>query len=389
MNTILQWLLLAVAVGTGWALGRWRLRQQTPSAPIDDEGRLRERLQFLFTNYSDEAIESFLDSLEVNRETVNLHLSIGAHFRDKGEVARATLIHQNLLARPELPSRYSAQVTYELALDYLAAGLLDRAEALLHELLGTRAYGAKAAEQLVLIYQRERDWEKAVEVARTLVEVNDTRDVRKQLAHLLCEQASDPNAPSMTLDPRELLERALGYDSGCVRASLLLSDLARERGNWREAQQLLLRVFEQNPAFGPEAVRRQVRLARDFGIERKLRRRLYRIYKDHPSTTLLLCLVEEEERFNSRDQALYLLHGELQQRPSLRALLHLLEMEEGTEPRRGTTPYLVHQVGQRLLENKPAYQCTRCGFGGQQLHWLCPSCKNWETVEPFQGVEGE
>lgn len=389
MNTVLHWLLLAVAVGIGWALGRWRLRQQTSSAPIDDEDRLRERLQFLFTNYSDEAIESFLESLEVNRETVNLHLSIGAHFRDKGEVERATLIHQNLLARPELPGRHSSQVTYELAVDYLAAGLLDRAEALLQELLGTRAYGARAAEQLVLIYQRERDWEKAVEVARTLIEISDTRDGRKQLAHLLCEQASDPNAASLTRDPKALLEQALAYDSGCVRACLLLSDLARERSSLREAQQLLLRVFEQNPAFGPEAVRRLVQLARDFGIERKLRRRLYRIYREHPSSTLLLCLVEAEERFNSRDRALHLLHDELQQRPSLRALLHLLEMEEGTEPRRGTTPYLVHQVGQRLLENKPTYQCIRCGFGGQQLHWLCPSCKNWETVEPFQGVEGE
>ncbi|WP_077530834.1 lipopolysaccharide assembly protein LapB [Vreelandella utahensis] len=389
MNTILQWLLLAVAVGIGWALGRWRLRRQASPAPIDDEDRLRERLQFLFTNYSDEAIESFLDSLEVNRETVNLHLSIGAHFRDRGEVERATLIHQNLLARPELPGRYSSQVTYELALDYLAAGLLDRAEALLHELLGTRSYGARAAEQLVLIYQRERDWEKAVEVARTLVGISDTREIRKQLAHLLCEQASDQGAVSRVPDPRELLEQALAHDSGCVRASLLLADLARERGNWREAQQLLFKVFDQNPAFGPEAVRRLVSLAREFGVERKLRRRLHRIYRDHPSTTLLLCLAEEEERFNSRDHALYLLHGELQQRPSLRALMHLLEMEEGQEPRKGTTPNLVRQVGQRLLENRPAYQCIRCGFGGQQLHWLCPSCKNWETVEPYQGVEGE
>lgn len=389
MNTILQWLLLAVAVGIGWALGRWRLYRQASPAPIDDEDRLRERLQFLFTNYSDEAIESFLDSLEVNRETVNLHLSIGAHFRDKGEVERATLIHQNLLARPELPSRYSPQVTFELALDYLAAGLLDRAEALLQELLGTRSYGSRAAEQLVLIYQRERDWQKAVEVARTLVGINDTPEIRKQLAHLLCEQASGQGAVSMTPDPRELLQQALFHDPSCVRASLLLADLARERGSWREAQQLLVKVFDQNAAFGPEAVRRLVRLAHEFSTWRKLRKRLYRIYRDHPSTTLLLCLAEEEERFNSRDQALRLLRGELQQRPSLRALLYLLEMEEGPDPATGTTSNLVRQVGQRLLENRPAYQCTRCGFGGQQLHWLCPSCKNWETVEPYKGVEGE
>jgi len=146
MNTILHWLLLAVAVGIGWALGRWRLRQQSEEAVIDDEDTLRDRLQFLFTNYSDEAIESFLETLAVSQETVNLHLSIGAHFREKGEVDRATLIHQNLLARPELPGRYSSQVTYELALDYLGAGLLDRAEALLHELLGVRHYGAQAAD---------------------------------------------------------------------------------------------------------------------------------------------------------------------------------------------------------------------------------------------------
>ena len=64
----------------------------------------KDRLQFLFTNYSDQAVENFVQSLAVNKETVGLHLSIGAHFRHKGETDRAILIHQNLLARPELPA---------------------------------------------------------------------------------------------------------------------------------------------------------------------------------------------------------------------------------------------------------------------------------------------
>jgi lipopolysaccharide biosynthesis regulator YciM len=389
MNTILHWLLLAVAVGIGWALGRWRLRQQSEEAVIDDEDTLRDRLQFLFTNYSDEAIESFLETLAVSQETVNLHLSIGAHFREKGEVDRATLIHQNLLARPELPGRYSSQVTYELALDYLGAGLLDRAEALLHELLGVRHYGAQAADQLVSIYQQERDWDKAVRVARTLVEVRDTADVRKQLAHLLCEKARESDISANSVDARGLLEQALEYDPGCVRASLMLADWSQQRGQWREAQQYLSRVFEQNPAFGPEAVVRLVRFAREAGNERKLRKRLYRFYQDHPSTTLLLNLVEQEERFNSVETARSLLETEVTRRPSLRGLLRLIEMND-PEPRgEGAQSRLISRVGDMLLENKPTYQCTRCGFGGQQLHWLCPSCKHWETVEPLHGVHGE
>ncbi len=389
MNAILHWLLLAAAVGTGWALGRWSLRRESDTPPIHDEETLRDRLQFLFTNYSDEAIESFVETLDVTRETVNLHLSIGAHFRNKGEVERATLIHQNLLARPELPARYSAQVTFELALDYLAAGLLDRAEALLQEMMGTRDYGPQAAEQLVELYQREREWEKACQVATSLVELQDGPGQRKQLAYLMCEQAAD----ALVADPRrarELLEQALNYDRSCVRACLLLAELRHRDGYDREAQNLLLRVYDQNPAFGPEAVTLLVRFAREKGRERKLRRPLDRLYREHPSTTLLLILVDQEERFQGTDSARRLLENELARKPTLRGLMRLIGFNDPTTgPGSGSREQLVRRVGEMVLQNKPTYQCMRCGFSGHQLHWLCPSCKSWESIEPVKGVDGE
>jgi lipopolysaccharide biosynthesis regulator YciM len=43
----------------------------------------------------------------------------------------------------------------------------------------------------------------------------------------------------------------------------------------------------------------------------------------------------------------------------------------------------------QLLENKPVYQCLGCGFYGKMLHWQCPSCKQWNTIKPIHGVEGE
>ena len=140
MDMLFQWLLLTAAVAAGWAVGRYGNRSGRASRAIMDEDSVRDRLQFLFTNYSDQAVENFVQSLAVNKDTVSLHLSIGSHFRNKGETDRAILIHQNLLARPELPARYSPQVTQELAMDYLNAGLLDRAENLLLELGASESF---------------------------------------------------------------------------------------------------------------------------------------------------------------------------------------------------------------------------------------------------------
>ena len=105
MEIVLQWLLLTVAVAAGWVVGRFGSQGKRRSRAISDEDSVRDRLQFLFTNYSDQAVDNFVQSLAVNKDTVSLHLSIGSHFRNKGETDRAILIHQNLLARPELPAR--------------------------------------------------------------------------------------------------------------------------------------------------------------------------------------------------------------------------------------------------------------------------------------------
>lgn len=388
MPSLTLWLMLFVAIATGWLLGLWSARfGRRPN--IDDEATLRERLQFLFTNYSDEAIESFVETLAVSQDTVNLHLSIGAHFRNKGEVDRATLIHQNLLARTELPGRYSYQVTYELAMDYLAAGLLDRAESLLHELMGSREYGRQSAQQLIELYQQERDWEKAVQVAVTLVEAEPSPARRKQLAYLLCERAEQDLARDDRFTARNRLSEALGYDPACIKALLLLADMHQRDNKPKDARLLLLSIFDQKPAFAPEAVKRLMSYARENNSEVPLAKKLRKLYYSTPSTSLLLAMVELEYRRQGEEAAIALLQQELSNRPSLRGLLRLIEMNGPEHPGSGTRDGLVSRVGELLIENKPVYQCTRCGFSGHQLHWLCPSCKTWESVEPVQGVDGE
>lgn len=46
---------------------------------------------------------------------------------------------------------------------------------------------------------------------------------------------------------------------------------------------------------------------------------------------------------------------------------------------------LTHQ----LLQQKPEHQCGNCGFESKQLYWQCPKCREWGTIKPIIGVEGE
>lgn len=387
MQAVYLWLLLVVAVAAGWLMGRWGRGDSRNR--ISDEGSVRDRLQFLFTNYSDEAIESFVQSLDVNKETVNLHLSVGAHFRHKGETDRAILIHQNLLARPELPPHYSHQVTYELSMDYMKAGLLDRAEALFHELMGTREYSRKAAAQLIELYQQEKEWEKARQVAGTLTEGYPEVELKKQLAYLTCELADEALKQDDRWAAQQRVNEALKQDRTCVRATFIQSDIQRRHGHGREVIQTLFKVFEQNPAFGSEAVDCLMRHAREVNEVARLVKKLRKNYELTPSTSLLLALVESVERASGRAAAIGLLRDKLEIRPSLRGLLRLVELvgyEKGMTTDEGR---LVSRIGQMLLATRPVYRCVNCGFEGRQLHWLCPSCKQWEKVMPIQGVEAE
>lgn len=389
MDIVFQWLLLTAAVAAGWFMGRFSRPSRRSRRAVSDENSVRDRLQFLFTNYSDQAVENFVQSLAVNAETVALHLSIGSHFRNKGETDRAIVIHQNLLARPELSPRYQPQVTFELSLDYTAAGLLDRSEALLHQLMGDRDYGHKAANHLIELYQQEREWGKAGQVARTLRANRGDPELDKKLAYITCELADQAVSEDDRWTANKLVKEALEYDRSCVRATFIQVKLLVRQGSYKEASQQCIRVFDQNTDFGPEAIDRLMKLERERGDVHRLVRKLRKLYDSWPSTSLLLAVVESVEKAAGRPEAIDLLRHELEIRPSVRGLLRPVELagyEKGMTTDEGR---LVSRIGHLILANRPIYRCVSCGFSGQQLHWLCPSCKTWESVRPIQGVEAE
>ena len=110
-------------------------------------------------------------------------------------------------------------------MDYLNAGLLDRAEALFHQLMGDREYGRRSAIALIELYQQEREWEKAAQVAKTLTRGDADPATFKALAYITCElsdTALSRNARSAagTVLNAEIFDRVSQFTQrGCRRGS--------------------------------------------------------------------------------------------------------------------------------------------------------------------------
>src|SRR3954447_12304908 len=159
------WWLLAIPVffGLGWIAARvdiYRLGSESRSWPRG----YYKGLNFLLNEQPDQAIDAFIEIVKLDPETVDLHFALGNLFRRRGETERAIRVHQNLLSRPDLPAEQHLQAEFELGQDYLKAGLLDRAEESFNRLLAT-PHAVQAQRALLEIFQREKEWPRAIEAA--------------------------------------------------------------------------------------------------------------------------------------------------------------------------------------------------------------------------------
>ena len=378
-----DWLLLTVlliAVATGWGLGRYSRKKTVLSTEKSDD--YLKGLDFILQEQPAEVVDAFLSSLAVNSETVDTHLALGRFFRGRGEVDKATLVHQNLLARPALSKSKTLAVQFELARDYMVAGLFDRAERLLEELVDQPSeFLPKATKLLIDIYEREKEWQRALDIAMQS-SLHKRPKSRHMLAHYYCELAVEKQQTGEFNAVRKLLKQALKLDSRCVRASLLLGEFELGQGQYKDALKALLKIKEQDADYLPLALKSIGEAYRQLGRESEYGFFLETILADRNMLSAALIMAEQKSSKGVPNDGHHYLADYLSKRPSLRGLAALAKFDP--QERNGTAAML-----DQMLEHKPVYACTDCGFDVKHMTWLCPGCRQWGTIKPIYGFEGE
>ena len=377
-----QFLLIPVFFGLGWAAARVDMRQVVHESRALPRSYF-EGLNFLLNEQPDKAIDSFLEVAKVDSQTVELHFALGNLFRRRGETERATRMHQNLIDLPDLDERVRLQALSELGQDYLKAGVCDRAEEIFNKLLGS-SFEEEAKRNLLEIYQVEKEWLKAVEIARELPDVASHREI----AEYYCELAANEIMRSRPDTAREYLDVAMQENRKCVRASLLHGDLLLQEGKAQEAIAAWQRIEQQDPAYLAlvaqrllETHRKQERLAEGIAL-------LSGYLERYPSLDLLEVVYQLVLESDGTEAAYRLVRAELQRNPTLLGLEKLMSARLPlVSPELRPDVELARSIIQGYTKRLSRYRCDNCGFKARQFYWRCPACGGWETYPPRRGKE--
>nr|WP_315486975.1 lipopolysaccharide assembly protein LapB [uncultured Undibacterium sp.] len=381
------WWLLGIPLffSLGWIAARVDIRQLISESSSLPKGYFKG-LNFLLNDQPDKAIDAFIEILKLNPETVELHFALGNLFRRRGETERAIRVHQNLLSRPDLPIEQQTQAMFELGQDYLKAGLLDRAEETFNQLVAGQ-YAIPARKALLEIYQREKEWLRAIDAAHALQE-SGAGGRQKEIAQFYCEIAQDELVHTHPEAAMVMLEKAIATDRHNVRAAILTGDIHLAKGDVEQAVLAWRRVEQQSV---PHVALVAQRLMDGY---RKLERpheglNLLKSYMaETPSIDLLEVVFKATLELETATEANQLVSNELRRTPTLLGLDKLLDARMMVAPPE-VLPELsiVKNLVSGYAQKFTRYQCTHCGFKARQFYWQCPGCSKWETYPPRRTEE--
>lgn len=381
------WWLLALPLffALGWLAARVDIRQVVRESRSLPRSYLNG-LNFLLNEQPDKAIDAFIEAVKIDPQTIELHFALGSLFRRRGETDRAIRMHQSLFSREDLNEEQRLQALAALGEDYLKAGLLDRAEAVFVKLRGT-AHDEVANRYLLDIYQQEKDWAKAVEVAKVLSD-HESIYWHKEVANFYCEQATSALANSQPDEANRCLDEALAINPRCVRANIVRGDLLVSEGNDEEAIKVWKRVENQDPVYLSLIAERIIDAYGRLGQAAQSHTLLRSWLERHPSLDLLEQVFRLELELRGARAAYDLVREELRRNPTLIGLEKLLEAASLSAPveQRGDIE-LVKQLIHGHTRKVARYRCESCGFKARQFQWRCPACGGWETYPPRRTEE--
>ncbi|MDC7699332.1 lipopolysaccharide assembly protein LapB [Vogesella indigofera] len=381
MDIDLWWLLLFPAFfGLGWLAARVDMRAVLKQAREVPAG-FYKGLDALVDDKTDVAARSLAEVARAHPQALEVQLSLGKLYRRRGENDRAIRLHQQVLELPDLSNEQKAQVRFELSQDFHKAGLVDRAEEILVKLLTSQTMGRAAREQLLSIYQQDRDWEKAVATARELR--SDAHSFQHEVAQFFCELAQGALYQSDYDKARRYVQEAFAANRKCVRASILLGDIevadgkpeaaiaawqAIEKQNYEYLAMVAERLFDAYESLGKAAE----------GIA--LLRGYQRTFSQLELTDLLY---QKVATYEGEAKALEAVREAVHARPNLLGVYRLVEAQmDELSPEGRMDAEVARALIMKHAQRLTVHRCKRCNFRSRAFFWHCPACGEWESFTP-------
>ena len=391
----LLFLLLPIAAAYGWYMGHRSAKKDQEDISNKLSRDYVAGVNFLLANQTEKAVDLFLDMLQKQENENEIdsnsqfeaELTLGNLFRSRGEVDRALRIHQALDNSPHYTFEQKLLAKQQLARDFMAVGFFDRAEHLYILMVDEPEFAEGALQQLALIYQKTKEWKKAINVAEKLAKISPNSH-QIELAHYYCEYVK--NLPDESKeDPKQILLQALAVSPACVRASMMLAELSIKQKDYQSAVHFLENILTQNPDYIGEVLHRLKFCYQQLNQRDNFELFLIKASREKNNSAVALMLADLIEEKDGRAAAQLKLYQQLQQNPATPIFHRFIQYQiDDAEKGRGKDSLiLLHKmVGERIKQTF-GYRCSNCGYQTHKLIWCCPSCRQWETIKPVSSIE--
>lgn len=371
-------LFVAAALGYVFArLGQLDDEERRPGGPGYARG-----LKFLLKEQPDRALEELTGVAELDDEGLETRFALGQLFRKRGEVERAIRVHRDLMARPNLRRESREQAQFELAQDYLSAGLFDRAEALLTELRDSPQKGLEALRKLIRLSELTREWERAVELHRELEQRDRAAGLSGTVAQYFCELAAQARQAGHLGQATAWVDRAAQVRADAVRVLLLRAAIAADGGDQPGAIRWYRRVAEREPSLLTEVLPRLSAACRASGCNEEFAVFLGQILAKDPGAGRAVALATLLDASIDDPPALACLWDFIASDPTLLALVGGEQMAAAPAQERSAALARIRGALRAMAVGGRSYRCLDCGYTSASMQWQCPGCAAWDTVRP-------
>ena len=379
-----QWLLVvpALAFALGWIGSRLDQRQWR-RADRESPKAYFKGLNLLLNEQTDKAIDAFIEAVQRDPDTSELHFALGNLFRRRGEFERAVRVHEHLLQRGDLSLADRHRAQHALAQDFMKSGLIDRAELAFRALQGT-PFDTEARLALLDLSERSRDWRAAAEMAAQL-EKTGTGSFAARISHYECELALEADARGDGAAAEVALAAARQIAPHAARPLIQHAQRLAQMGQSAAAVEAGTALRQRHPEAFARIAGEYVTWAQTCGQEQPAHQALEQMYAQVPSIELLRALAALEGSAPGQSPRLPEL---LRSQPSLSVALELLDTpfdQWSANAREGVRLGLRDAVG-RAARPLQRYRCAACGFEAQRYFWQCPGCLSWDSF-PAQQIE--
>ena len=381
--SVLVALLVGLTIGKAWERyklrgGRWIDRRKARKSPHYILG-----LNFLVSNQIDLAIEELSNAAGLDADALEVHMILGNLYREKGQVARAIQVHQDLLQRTGLSTIEHAYVLLCLGLDFKRGGFVDRALETFNEVLRLDSDNRYALINLGKLYEDQHQWSEAYTMRKrvmALTEPESQASHRSILAFLETEIGQEAQSNAKANEAISRFEAAIELDKSTVPAYLNLGDVRLAAGDAKGAISAWENIISVEPNRAYLAFDRLDETYPKVGAPKKFQELCRQLITSNPLDWRARQALARHltERGEVRD-ALELLLEALVHNPHalsihqsiLQTLTELnfdtVLVQRYVELTRGAIFYLDPHI------------CINCRYRSTELLWQCPQCHEWKT----------